>query len=177
MSSKVYKRDGYNCPFTGYSFKPPGPHVDPRCAHILPFSFHDKVCRRQILWCSSFSKLCQHLTFKAVETFTGGAITANVARDKINHPSNAFNAQTDAHDSFDKLAWGIEALEQPGGEVSHIVFYRFYPLNCLTSTNTSSVWSAIRLQLQCASRMETKFLFARGTMVRSLMHQTHCFAT
>jgi len=28
----------------------------------------------------------------------------------INHPSNAFNAQSDAHESYDKLAWGIEAV-------------------------------------------------------------------
>jgi len=32
----------------------------------------------------------------------------------INHPSNAFNAQSDAHESYDKLAWGIEAMEADG---------------------------------------------------------------
>ena len=47
-----------------------------------------------------------------METFTGGAITADIARDKINHPYNAFNAETNTHDSFDKLAWGIEALSE-----------------------------------------------------------------
>jgi len=32
----------------------------------------------------------------------------------INHPSNAFNAESNAHESYDKLAWGIEAVEADG---------------------------------------------------------------
>ena len=28
----------------------------------------------------------------------------------INHPSNAFNAESNAHESYDKLTWGIEAV-------------------------------------------------------------------
>ena len=32
----------------------------------------------------------------------------------INHPSNAFNAQLDAHESYDKLAWSIEAVRADG---------------------------------------------------------------
>jgi hypothetical protein len=54
-----------------------------------------------------------------LETFTGRAITAEVVHGNINHPSNAFNAESNAHESFDKLEWGIEAVEQPGGRVSH----------------------------------------------------------
>jgi hypothetical protein len=34
--------------------------------------------------------------------------------DSINHPRNAFNVQTDAHDSFAKLTWGIEAVDDDG---------------------------------------------------------------
>jgi len=32
----------------------------------------------------------------------------------INHPSNAFNAELNAHESYNKLAWGIEAVEANG---------------------------------------------------------------
>jgi hypothetical protein len=32
----------------------------------------------------------------------------------INHPSNAFNAEANAHESYNKLAWGIEAVEADG---------------------------------------------------------------
>ncbi|KAI9571790.1 hypothetical protein HD554DRAFT_2312089 [Boletus coccyginus] len=120
LKTLVYRRDGYRCPLTGYSFKSPGRRVNPRCAHILPFSFHDKVCRGQMLWCSPFSKICQPVTLRTLEAFTGHAITANVVCEKINHPSNAFNAQNDAHESFDQLTWGIEALQQPGGEYKYI---------------------------------------------------------
>ena len=34
--------------------------------------------------------------------------------ETINHPSNAFNTESNAHESYDKLAWGIEALEADG---------------------------------------------------------------
>ena len=37
----------------------------------------------------------------------------------INHPSNAFNAESNAHESYDKLAWGIEAVGA-GDEVNII---------------------------------------------------------
>ncbi len=60
---------------------------------------------------------------RALEAFTGREITTKVYRDKINHPCNAFNVQNDGHESFDKLAWGIEAQEQPGGQVSHLIFF------------------------------------------------------
>ena len=59
---------------------------------------------------------------RALEAFTGRAITTEVVRDKINHPCNAFNVENNAHESFDNLAWGIEAQEQPGGQVSHLIF-------------------------------------------------------
>jgi hypothetical protein len=57
-----------------------------------------------------------------LETFTGREVMAQVVLANINHPSNAFNAQSDAHESFDQLAWGIEAVEQPGGQVSCPIF-------------------------------------------------------
>jgi hypothetical protein len=79
----------------------------------------------------------------------GRAISADVVREKINHPSNAFNAESNAHESFDQLAWGIQAVQQPGGEVSHIIFYKILPYEfSLNSTNTSTVWSAMGMQLQ-----------------------------
>jgi hypothetical protein len=30
--------------------------------------------------------------------------------NNINHPHNAFNVQSDAHDTFDELKWSIEAV-------------------------------------------------------------------
>jgi len=92
LKELVYWRDGFRCPFTGFAFAPPGRHVVARCAHILPFSYHDK-----------------HLTLSALETFAGRQLAKEV-KDNINHPCNAFNAQADAHEAYDKLAWGIEAV-------------------------------------------------------------------
>jgi hypothetical protein len=44
MHCKVFLHDGFHCPVTRQAFAPPGCHVVARAAHILPFSFHDKVC-------------------------------------------------------------------------------------------------------------------------------------
>ena len=49
-----------------------------------------------------------------IESFTGKAISAQTILGNINHPRNAFNAQSDAHDKFDQLAWGIEAIAADG---------------------------------------------------------------
>jgi len=47
---------------------------------------------------------------RAIEAFTGETLKADTVQKFINHPANAMNIQTDAHDSMDKkLAWGIEA--------------------------------------------------------------------
>ena len=46
----------------------------------------------------------------ALESFSGRQLAKEV-KENINHPYNAFNTQSDAHDSYDKLAWGIEAIE------------------------------------------------------------------
>jgi hypothetical protein len=43
-----------------------------------------------------------------LEAFTGRAITAKVIQANIDHPSNAFNMESNAHETFDLLAWGIE---------------------------------------------------------------------
>jgi len=59
---------------------------------------------------------------RTLEAFTGREITTEVVRDKINHPCNAFNLENNGHESFDKRAWGIEAQEQPGGQVSYFIF-------------------------------------------------------
>jgi len=64
-----------------------------RAAHILPFSFNDKT-----------------LTLSALETFSGRELAKEV-KDDINHPCNAFNVESNAHDAYDKLAWGIEAVQ------------------------------------------------------------------
>ncbi|KIM44992.1 hypothetical protein M413DRAFT_442950 [Hebeloma cylindrosporum] len=89
-------RDGLLCPFTDFSFDPADDHVVPRATHILPFSFRDK-----------------QLSLNALETFTGRQLADEVVKN-INHPSNAFNAESNAHESYDKLAWGIEAIHDDG---------------------------------------------------------------
>ncbi|KAJ3560367.1 hypothetical protein NP233_g10882 [Leucocoprinus birnbaumii] len=94
LKQLLFWRDGFLCPFTGYSFKAPGRHVVPRASHILPFSFGDK-----------------DLTLRSLEIFTGRLLAREV-HSMINHPSNAFNAQSDAHESYDNLAWGIEAVNK-----------------------------------------------------------------
>ncbi|KAF5373480.1 hypothetical protein D9615_009461 [Tricholomella constricta] len=49
-------------------------------------------------------------THAAIGMFTGRALDADFVLQHINHPNNALNLETNAHDSMDKhLAWGIEA--------------------------------------------------------------------
>ncbi|KAF8338494.1 hypothetical protein F5887DRAFT_983104 [Amanita rubescens] len=97
-------RDGGNCLLTEAPFFPPNAVVA-RCAHIIPFSIHSKT-----------------QTHAAIEMFTGSALDAQTIHDNINHPRNALNLETNAHDSMDKhLAWGIEAISS-GGQYKY--YYR-----------------------------------------------------
>ena len=42
--------------------------------------------------------------------FTGSILDAQTIQDSINHPRNALNLESNAHEFMDKyLAWGIEA--------------------------------------------------------------------
>jgi len=86
-------RDGDYCLLTFACFFPPN-FVPPRCAHIIPFSVHSKT-----------------QTLAAIEMFTGPVLNAQIIQDNINHPSNALNLESNAHELMDKyLAWGIEAI-------------------------------------------------------------------
>jgi hypothetical protein len=49
-----------------------------------------------------------------IEAFTGETVSTRTILDNINHPRNAFNVETNAHESFDKLMWGIEAIDYNG---------------------------------------------------------------
>ncbi|KIJ17715.1 hypothetical protein PAXINDRAFT_97932 [Paxillus involutus ATCC 200175] len=92
LKDLVTLRDGVKCLLTGFSFVFPR-RVIARCAHIIPFSIHDKT-----------------QTHSAIEAFTGHKLDAKIIQKYINHPSNALNLETNAHDSMDKnLVWGIEA--------------------------------------------------------------------
>ncbi|KAG8215321.1 hypothetical protein J3R82DRAFT_8913 [Butyriboletus roseoflavus] len=51
----------------------------------------------------------------ALEMFTGRAITAENIRALINAPENALLLQRDAHEQYDILYWGIEAVLGSGG--------------------------------------------------------------
>ena len=117
--SQLYWRDGDICPFTGLRFAAPGRHVVPQSAHILPFSFHNKVCDLFDIAFHPHFIIKQHLTLSALETFIGRPIAEEV-KNNINHPCNAFNVETNAHDTFDKLAWGIEAMSS-GTEVNNFM--------------------------------------------------------
>ncbi|KAF8343254.1 hypothetical protein F5887DRAFT_974072 [Amanita rubescens] len=100
----VMLRDGGRCLLTEFSFFPPVAVVA-RCAHIIPFSIHTKT---QI--------------YAAIEMFTGFVLDAQTIQDNINHPCNALNLESNAHDSMDKhLAWGIEAISS-GGQYKY--YYR-----------------------------------------------------
>ena len=61
----------------------------------------------------------QALTLSALESFSGRRLAEEI-KENINHPSNAFNAETNAHDAYDKLVWGIEAI-QVGNEVNKLL--------------------------------------------------------
>jgi len=89
----VMLRDGDYCLLTGLCFFPPT-FVPARCAHIIPFSIHPKT-----------------QTFSAIETFTGFALDAETIQNYLNHPRNALNLESSAHELMDKyLGWGIEAI-------------------------------------------------------------------
>jgi len=106
LKQLIYYRDGHFCPLTGYDFDPnSGRAVKSRTAHILPFSFHKQL-----------------LALQTIERFTGCTITAKEIQDNINDPRNAFNVESNAHDYYDNLSWGIEARVEPTGE--HKYYYR-----------------------------------------------------
>jgi hypothetical protein len=68
-------------PFIVSPCKPPGRHLVPRSAHILPFSFHNKVCVVALCSISVHHKLFDNqkdLTLKALETFTGRPLADEV---------------------------------------------------------------------------------------------------
>ena len=50
--------------------------------------------------------------------FTGSVLGTQTIQDNINHPRNALNLESNAHELMDKyLAWGIEAVSS-GGQVN-----------------------------------------------------------
>ena len=63
----------------------------------------------------------QPVTPKTLEAFAGRKLTQEVS-DNINHPCNGLNFQADAHESFDKLAWGIHKI---GGRGEQCLALRF----------------------------------------------------
>ena len=63
-------------------------------------------------------------------------------KKNINHPCNAFNAEANAHDTYDDLAWGIEAI-QVGDEVNMPSLERFQKSNIMVSGNITSAKSAL----------------------------------
>ncbi|KAI6099089.1 hypothetical protein F5141DRAFT_1219280 [Pisolithus sp. B1] len=92
-SIEVMLRDGDYCLLTGLCFFPPT-FVPARCAHIIPFSIHSKT-----------------QTFPAIESFSGFALDAETIQNHLNHPRNALNLESNAHDIMDKhTGWGIEAI-------------------------------------------------------------------
>jgi hypothetical protein len=70
-------------------------------------------------------------THRAIESFTHLEITSEEISRIINQPMNAINIQGDAHDSYDSMAWGIEATLLPDGKVSDQVHSLQYELICI----------------------------------------------
>ena len=64
MLSQLFLRDGFRCPFTDQPFAPSGRYVIARTAHILPFSFHNKVNNNKCIFvsCSTYFLLCYRLS-------------------------------------------------------------------------------------------------------------------
>lgn len=59
------------------------------------------------------TRLCvvQTNVHHAIETFIGQMLRAELVLELINHPANAINIESNAHDPMVlKLAWGIEAI-------------------------------------------------------------------
>jgi len=117
MSYQLLWRDRFVGPYTGLSFNPAGCHIVPQASRIFPFSFCDQV---HVLHCGLwrftlifFCGIQQALTLSTLETFAGWTL-ADEAVKMINHPSTAFNAESNAHESYDNLAWGIEPVEANG---------------------------------------------------------------
>ncbi|KAI0004878.1 hypothetical protein BJV74DRAFT_948059 [Russula compacta] len=107
LKELIFRRDGDRCLLTGYRFSGPR-SLTPRCAHIIPFSVHT-----------------QAPVLQAIEMFTGNTVSAENVISFINHPVNALNLQSDAHDSMDnKLAWGIEARSENNETKYYIRFVR-----------------------------------------------------
>ena len=71
-------------------------------------------------------------------------ITSEFIKESINRPRNAINIEANAHDFFDDLSWGIEAVLQPGGSVSiHSLVFRSR-LSGAHSIAISTDWFAIQ---------------------------------
>lgn len=56
-------------------------------------------------------------------------LPAATVLENINHPRNALNLETNAHDSFDALQWGIEATQAEGQVNGFIAPQTIQPLN------------------------------------------------
>ncbi|KAH9992252.1 hypothetical protein BJV74DRAFT_404162 [Russula compacta] len=107
LKELIFRRDGDRCLLTGGRFSGPRSLI-PRCAHIIPFSIHTQVP-----------------VLQAIEMFTGNTVSAENVTSFINHPVNALNLQSDAHDSMNKkLAWGIEARSENNEMKYYIRFVR-----------------------------------------------------
>ena len=74
--------------------------------------------------------------------FTGRQLAAEVISN-INHPCNAFNAESNAHESYDKLAWGIEAVKVDS-EVNNIPSHPFIHSRELTPEQWKYFFREIR---------------------------------
>jgi hypothetical protein len=85
-------------------------------------------------------------------------------KENINHPCNAFNAQADAREAYDKLAWGIEAI-QVGNKVIKLLLIEDPVVNYFCSGNISSAKSALMRSLLLSDlQKDRKFLSAAASL-------------
>ena len=78
-------------------------------------------------------------------------------KENINHPCNVFNVESNAHESFDKLAWGIEAVYE-GKQVSNFLLQTAIYFLHFDSGNTSSGKSTLKKLLLPSISMKGKRL-------------------
>ena len=88
-------------------------------------------------------------------------------KENINRPCNAFNAQADAREAYDKLAWGIEAI-QVGNEVNKLLLIENPVIEYFSSGNISSAKSALMRSLLLSDLQKDRrfFLAAENLLAR-----------
>ena len=177
---KILRRDGYTCSFTSFPFQQAtGPGVVPRCAHVIPFSFLDKVCKDQIVVVfSTFQDFASPLR----GAFWNPSLVAESSPKALRHAS-----MTLVMPLIYKAMLMIFLISLLGeSKLGNRLEERFASLSfsltlrCKSPFNSGNIYtvrSTTKFHLRFPSMMETKLYFARGRRVNKLNHPTPYSAT